>query len=274
MASVAESEIPEWAERLRDWQQGDYTLDVGQIVVVDAMDGADLSPLAGDAVGIAVVSQTCDIVNWGTGREWVVVSPLVEVDEARLENVRHGTTPAMALLTNPPRPNIVVDLSQAMTVHKSVIAKLTRASGLRTDRDRTAFADAIARKYGRFAFPDAFAEGVLRSLRARIKKSHGRASDQGRTYASIDSVRVAASPSWDSSDVTVGFRFILAPEGRRNEDRVVMNGVLAALLENIEWPAGFRAEDPPFTLLTTDEMSATEWLDSQEVDWQFISWSR
>ncbi|MDX8479858.1 hypothetical protein RFN28_15400 [Mesorhizobium sp. VK24D] len=274
MIPDAEAAAPEWAERLRSWQQGDYCLDVRQVVVVDGIENGDLLPAAGDALGFAVITQTCDIVNWGPAKEWVVVAPLVEASERLIDNVRRGTTPAFAPLERPPSPEVVVDLNQAMTLHKSLLASLTRVAGFETDAARSRFADAIGRKYSRFAFPDPFADNVLRALRTKLHKSHGKDSEQGRTYASIDFIRVVAAPSWDSRDIRVGFRFVLAPEFRRKEDRAVMSGVLGKLLAGIDWPEGFQPEDPPFTLMTVEEMTAAEWLGSQEVDLNFISISK
>lgn len=194
MIPDAEAAAPEWAERLRSWQQGDYCLDVRQVLVVDGIENGDLVPAAGDALGFAVITQTCDIVNWGPGKEWVVVAPLVEASERLIDNVRRGTTPAFAPLERPPSSEVVVDLNQAMTLHKSLLASLTRLAGFETDGARSRFADAIGRKYGRFAFPDPFADNVLRALRTKLHKSHGKDSEQGRTYASIDSIRVVPQP--------------------------------------------------------------------------------
>lgn len=194
--AAAEAGIPEWIERLRDWQQGDFALELTQVLVVDSVDNdGNLLPSAGDAIGLAVISQTCDIVNWGAGREWIVVAPLIEATEITFLNAQRGTTPAMAVLENPPSANVVVDLTQAMTIHKSLLAGLSRVSGFQSDPGRTRFADAISRKYGRFAFPDAFAENVLGAIRTRMHKTHGKDSDRGRTFAGCDSIRVAASPS-------------------------------------------------------------------------------
>jgi hypothetical protein len=161
-----------------------------------------------------------------------------------------------------------------MSLHKSVLAGLDRKEGFGSDESRARFADAIARKYGRFAFPDAFAEGVLAPLRKRLQKGHGKDSKQGRAYASIDSVSDVAIPAWECGDAAVGFRFVLAAPERLQEPRDVVAGMVAKLLQGIAWPEGFRPQDPPFTFMTTDEMSATDWLESQEVDWNFISFPK
>ena len=266
MEPEAGAETPEWAPPLREWRQGDYSLDIPQVLLASSFEDGDLVPVGGEAVGLAVLSQTCDIVNWGPGREYVAVAPLVEASETLISNARRGTSPAFALLENPPVPGVVIDLGQVMSLHKSVLARLDRREGFASESSRHRFADSLARKYGRFAFPDAFAEGVLAPLRKRLQKGHGKDSQQGRAFASIDCVRVVAVPSWDCGTASVGFRFVLASPDRLQEPRDIVAAAVTKLLKGIDWPEGFRPLDPLFTLMTTDEMSASDWIESQEVD--------
>lgn len=53
-----------------------------------------------------------------------------------------------------------------------------------------------------------------------------------------------------------------------------MAEVISDLLKSIEWPEGYEPEDPPFTLLTVEEMTAAQWIESQDVDFSFISISK
>lgn len=274
MEPEAGAETPEWAPPLREWRQGDYSLDIPQVLLASSFEDGDLVPVGGEAVGLAVLSQTCDIVNWGPGREYVAVAPLVEASETLISNARRGTSPAFALLENPPVPGVVIDLGQVMSLHKSVLARLDRREGFASESSRHRFADSLARKYGRFAFPDAFAEGVLAPLRKRLQKGHGKDSQQGRAFASIDCVRVVAVPSWDCGTASVGFRFVLASPDRLQEPRDIVAAAVTKLLKGIDWPEGFRPLDPLFTLMTTDEMSASDWIESQEVDWGYISFPK
>jgi hypothetical protein len=274
MTSSAGAEIPEWVDHLREWRQGDYTLDISQILLVTGFEDGDLVPKGGEAIGLVVISQTCDIVNWSEGKEWVTVAPLTEVNDAKLLGASRGTSPAWATLENPPAENVVADLNQMMTMHKSVLAGLARKRGFNTDIGGIRFAETLARKHGRFAFPDAFAQFVLAPLRTRIQKAHGKNSDQGKAYPSISHVRVAASPSWASAEIAIGFRFVLEPQETREVARNVISRVLSEHLSKIEWPNGYKPEDPVFTLQTAEEMSVREWLDSQPLDWDYISWSK
>ncbi|CAN7722607.1 hypothetical protein [Aminobacter sp. LjRoot7] len=271
---MGSDEAPAWAGILREWRQGDYTVEIDHILLANGR-GEDgfLEPVAGTAIGLVVISQTCDVVNYGNSdKEWVTVAALIKIDEAQLTNVQRGRAPTWTTLERPPAENVVVNLNQIMTIHKSVLAKVRREVGFDTDATRIRFADALARKHGRFAFPDVFSEQVLSDLRKRVTEAHKKDSDQGKAYRSIFSTRVSGAPNWDNAEVTVGFRFVLVPEAELQIERSKISEVVGTHLQKIKWPEGFKPENPPFVLQTEDEMSAKEWLESQEVDWGFISW--
>jgi len=256
---------------LRNWRQGDYTLDAPQFLVADSIEDGELVGSAVEVIGFAVVSQTCDVVNYGHDKQWVAVSPLVKVTPESYQEINGGRTPAAAALQNPPAENVVVDLNRMMTIHKSALAGLNRMPGFVTDEARSEFAACLERKHGRFAFPDVFNNGILGPLRKRIKDAHKKDSDNGKAYRSIDTVRVSASPSWESSEIEVGFRFVLAPEDRREANREAISKVIAAHLATLKWPVGYKPAKPQFILETLDDMRAKDWVESQPIDWNFIS---
>ncbi|MEZ6024412.1 MAG: hypothetical protein R3C16_13585, partial [Hyphomonadaceae bacterium] len=160
---------------LRSWRQGDFALtDVGFIHLADldrpltdsarnaakafAAEGATLGieSVFSHIVGLAVVSQTCDIVRSADKRPYVEVSPLVEVNSATLNEVRKRRRPAMAPIPSLLGKRVVVDLDRTMTVEKSIVTTWQRNEGCRTDEERRAFAAALARKRARYPFPDEF----------------------------------------------------------------------------------------------------------------------
>lgn len=204
-----------------EWQQGDYSLSMRSFPVVDDLEDGELA-LGGDAVvGVAVVTQTCDIVNTTPGKEHVVVCPLVEISQASLDGIRKGRTLAAAALEHPPAPNVVVDIGRMASLHKSALAKLERRDGFSTDAARIQFAEALERKFGRFAFPDQFNDGVLSKLRDRILGAHGKAaSEHGEAYRSIRTARVAAVPGWGArGEKRIVFHFVLESGARREATR-------------------------------------------------------
>ncbi|MGB8839546.1 MAG: hypothetical protein WCC64_00610 [Aliidongia sp.] len=149
---------------LTDWQQGDYTLAIREIFVADTWDGAQLSVITDPVHGLVVITQTCDIVNDSSGKEWVTVCPLVGGNEQLCSEAATGRTPAFATLETPTNPRLVVDLGRMMSLHKDVLARLPRRRGFVTDLNRSRFAAALERKHGRFAFPDKFSVQVLGRL--------------------------------------------------------------------------------------------------------------
>ena len=265
----------ELAEALGQWRQGDYSLAVTDFVLVDELvedGGPQLDARAETVPGLVVVTQTCDIVNAVPGKEYVVVCPLKELTEQAIEDVRKGRSPAAAMLEHPPQPNLVVDLGRMMSVHKSVLARLERRAGFSSDEGRARFAEALERKHGRFAFPDAFNDHVLAKLRKRIVEAHGKTtSENGKAYRSIQTVRVSATPHWEAPDIEVTFHFILVPEGGREATRAQIAKTLDDHLSKIAWPPGIRAAKPLYIMTTMEEMTAAAWTQSQPIDWDFIS---
>jgi hypothetical protein len=209
---------------LREWRQGDATLDAGTIFVHVANKRTPLTANARDAIakgevdadqdvfevlspvkGLVVTSQSCDIVRECSKSECVEVSPLVRIeDDSAFEEIRKRRRTRYAYLPGLADRKLVADLERTMTVEKAVVAGWSRVAGCTTDRERATFADALARKRRRFAFPDSFNLG-LRRFRDRIKKAEGKATPAGCLIAALDEIRVQASPSWVGAKVTVFF---------------------------------------------------------------------
>ena len=120
---------------LREWRQGDATLDVGTFLVHLADKRTPLTADARDAVargevdadenvfevlspvkGLVVVSQSCDIVRKCSKSECVEVSPLVLIeDERQIEGIRKRQRTRYAYLPGLADRKLVVDLERSMT---------------------------------------------------------------------------------------------------------------------------------------------------------------
>lgn len=274
MSQAPQSETPGWVEKLRAWRQGDYTTDLKSAITLEGIDDGSPDILDKDAEGVIVTSQTCDIVNLGAGREYITVVPLVKATASMVIDAEKGVTPSLAALEEPPAPDVVADLNRPVSVRKEYVAGWSRKEGFASDERRARFADILARKAGRFAFPDDFARHVLGSLRERARKAAGKDSEQGHAYASIASIRASAHPGWDAADVAVGFFFILEPEDRRQAKISQIRTVLAEHLKTIKWPQGFRAaSDGGFEVVSLDDLTARQFAESQPVDLDYLSWS-
>ena len=144
--------------------------------------------------GLALVTQTCDIVRTCTERPFVAVSPLVEVDQAHLRTVRRGIHPRHAIVPALRDHNLVVDLDRVMTVEKPLVAKWKRTPGCTTDAHARDFAQTLTRKHARFAFPDDFTS-FIKKLRDRLAGKHDKATAEGRTLQALRAIRFHAKPS-------------------------------------------------------------------------------
>lgn len=179
------------------WRQGDVALGVDwfahfanpALPLTDAAEGwfeahpdeepAQVELVESKVEGVVVVSQTCDLVLDCLERTHVEVAPLVQVDPARLPEILKLQRPRYAYVPAVATRFLVADLDRIMTVEKSVVMTWDRTLGCFSDEDRRLFAEALARKRLRPAFPDDFVEFV-RPLKERLTKRAGKQSDEGR----------------------------------------------------------------------------------------------
>jgi hypothetical protein len=147
-------------ERLAYWRQGDCV--VGREWFLHRFDAA--IPLTAEAAeaaaeetdlcetpvrGLAVLTQTCDLVKPSSKRPYVEVAPLVEVDPNTLREIGACRRPAYALIPALADQYLVADLDRTMTVEKAVVARWDRVAGCLTDGERRDFGRALARKRAR-----------------------------------------------------------------------------------------------------------------------------
>ncbi len=276
-------------DALLEWRQGDAVLEevpfflhladtrrpltpASQAIATEEApaDGADgLAGVASNLLGLVVVSQTCDIVRSCAKRPFVEVCALAEVSEQDLEDVRRLRRPAYAFLPGLSHLRLVADLDMTMTVEKSVLVPLRRVAGCRTDAERRAFADALARKRARFAFPDDFVV-AMGKVRQRLKERHGRGSPEGATARALMEIRVMAAPDWDADQVTLHFFFILAdgvpPPTSRDE------GQISDWVSRFDSSGRFKLDNEmPWRVCFLDDLDAATYLASDRVDLDDLS---
>lgn len=203
---------------LQEWRQGDLALDekwfihVGDpaVPLTDVSAEASetgLQALTSEVAGLAVVTQTCDIVRTCVVRQFVEVCPLVEVDDSKLQDVMRGRRPAYGVVPGLVGQRLVADLDRVMTVEKSVVAKWRRTPSGMSDAEARVFAQALARKRMRFAFPDDF-NGLIRKLQERLLGKHHRHTVEGRALRALREIRVQATPAWDADRIELTLLFI------------------------------------------------------------------
>ena len=255
---------------LADWRQGDVALGVTWFVQVEPPEEAgETHAIIEDGVkGLVAVTQTCDIVRPAEHRPYIEFAPLVEMASPEaFADVERGARPAYAVVPALRGRRLVADLDRSMTVHKAVVSGWPRTPGWSTDPEIRAFAQALARKRARFAFPDDFV-AVVSSLQDRVKRKHGRVSEEGEALRALREIRVQATPEWDAAAVDVMIYFIrergaVAPAPRG------WDGWLGEWLGLLR-PAGrFQAVDG--TVVGLDALTAEEYVASDPLDLDYLS---
>lgn len=141
--------------------------------------------------GAAIISQTCDVVL--SNRPNVLVAAVVELAPTEAVAARDGARPRyvhIPLFGD----SYFVDLEYVASVEKSSIDELSCTSGVDGGSDgaiRT-FALAVARRFGRFPFPDEVS-AWLRPLRSAVEDKYDKPnSGLGLALGDISELRIEA----------------------------------------------------------------------------------
>lgn len=262
---------------LASWRQGDCVLGEQwfahrlerSLPVTDAgraAAGAEADLAETQVPGFVIVTQTCDIVRSCAERPYVEVCPLVEVDERRLHEIQRGHRPAYGFLPLVANHKLVADLDRVMTVEKPAVARWKRTPGWGKDIEARHFAQALARKRVRFAFPDDFT-AFVRKLLKRLDEKHDRDSAEGRAIKGLREIRVSAAPSWDHTPCAVTFYFV------RNGEDVDFEGQEWSTF--IERWLKLVPESGRFTryghVTTLEDLRASDYVDSDPLDLDHLS---
>jgi hypothetical protein len=263
---------------LSQWRQGDLALEEFWFVhVADPTtplseaaaqaDGDGIQALTSEVAGLVVVTQTCDIVRSCTTRPYVEVSPLVQVSEADFRHVLRGRRPAQATLPNLEKDRLVADLDRVMTVEKSIVSKWKRTPGCSDDAECRRFAQALARKRVRFAFPDDFTT-LVRKLQSRLAEKHEKSTDEGRALRALREIRVQASPSWDAPHIDI-FIWFVRHDGDTNFEGRNWADLLKEWLQLV--PTAGRIESVQGGVVTLQDLDAGDYVDSDPFDLDHLS---
>lgn len=264
-------------EAIRPWRQGDFVrgrygflfrISPDKPLTVEAELPAHegFSAAEADVIGFMVLTQSCDIIRDCKDRPFVQVSPLVEVEEQVVHEVRRGYRPRFAWVPGFAGESLVADLDQVMTVEKSVVAAWTRNPGCKTEQDAHRLALMLSRKLSRPAFPNDFTI-YAESLENRISSKHDRDSEEGRALGALDEIRVRAAPSWVAPKVELTFYFI------RNPDVAVFDGTgwdsyLQRWLNLLPTSERYTAYG---VVLTLDDLTARDYVESDPLDLDYLS---
>lgn len=255
--------------------------------------------------GLAVLTQTCDIVpRPDRHRPFVAVAPLVGLEGHEALEARRGRRPRYAHLPAYENGRFCVDLDRITTVETGVLLRYPRLPGLSTDQHRAAFGRAVARKFGRFPFPDDLPRALARWRYHVISKHDRERSPEGSLYRYAVDVRLSVLGIWDDDAIYVivsvlfppGFLPPTDPDTHPEIGSVeaitslpaadiaqklcdgVSNPQIGALMcERLEqlWadrctPTG-RVRSIEFELVGTDDMTVDTYLESYSFDLEFLS---
>ena len=274
--------------QLRRWRQGDVSLDAG-LEFIYLADQASIStwqqsdekatlslaseqntpsvvPILEEIRGVAMLTQTCDIIRDCQVRPFVEVAPLVELEPHVVEEVRRLKRPRFAYVSATAHEGLVADLDRTMTVEKAVVAHWTRIAGLGTEQEARDFALALSRKRSRFAFPDDFTIAA-RDLQRRIVATHNRQTAEGAHLRSLIEIRVRAAPSWDNKTVELDWWFIKEndPEDTPSE----WSTFVALWIDLFEQTGRFKINS--WTACRLQDISAQDYVESDHLDLDRLS---
>lgn len=185
------------------WRQADqFSLDSVAVTSATGEPG-----LVETTNGVALVSQSCDVVL--PHRLNVQVAPIIELVGNDARAARDGKRSRYAHL---PRlgDTSFADLDHVSTVAKTALAGKRVGEGVAGDDETRRFAAAIARRFGRFAFPDDVSD-AMKALRDLVQsKATKPQSPFGRVLADVLELR-AESKAWAAVASEVTIVFVLFP---------------------------------------------------------------
>lgn len=153
--------------------------------------------LAGPGGLFVVVSQTCDVVQ--PKRELLQLAPLVRLGDPEVQRgARKKANPRYPLVHDAEEP-LFADLSNIQSVKKTAVLDtvVRKDLGFPSDTDAREFGLAVARWFGRFAFPDniqPWLAPVQELIRDKYEKPN---APFGQVLQAVSEVRVEAD-SWSA----------------------------------------------------------------------------
>jgi len=192
------------AEAMMGYRQADV---LETFTAVPAL-GPDGEPVAVPApLGVVLVSQTCDIVL--PTRQAVQVARRIrlggyEAREARdRKRTRYAHLPQIS-------DRDFADLDVIGTVAKGRIAAQPRIVGVNTDEEIRRFAGDVARKFGRFPFPNEVTPW-LRPLETVVASKARKNSPEGYALGQVVELRVEAAAGWGKPPFELTLCVIVQP---------------------------------------------------------------
>lgn len=196
--------VPAWADRIREYRQGD-------VLRVDSIP-RKIAPGVVDWVetplGVAVITQTCDLVL--SDRPTAHLVPVVELPASEAKANRSGRRPHLVHL-----PALgeccFADLTFMATVDKQVVVDAERVPGVKDIADVRKFGQRVGRRFSRFAFPDEVVPWLRPLQSVAESRAPKESSPIGWAFQRVASLRLWCEDEWDSSPYALTLFVVLEP---------------------------------------------------------------
>jgi hypothetical protein len=203
-SSPGDDQVEPIGEVCRLWRQGDVFLDTKAYF----FDQAWRPTLTGTANGSVVISQTCDAGL--PNRPMIQLAPAVKlVDQNAINQAADGKRPQYV-----PIPQLggefFGDLEIVTTVAKTALRGCERIAGVQSDDEVRQFAFAVARRFGRFAYPDEVVKVLEPVSDILASKARRENSPLGKVLANVNSFRVQCE-DWSSPPYYLSLLVIMDP---------------------------------------------------------------
>ena len=248
------------------WRQGDLALTPLELPIVILEDGEEVWAAMDAPHGVMLLTQSCDVIRQVETRPNVTVAVLVPASEEELARAKRLEVPSRVWIPALDNSGLLVDLDATATVHKSVVATWPRTPGCADDSARKALSRALARHRQRFAFPDEFNELIM-PVRRWIESKRSKASHQGEFVRAMTEVRVQC----DNWDAPTELTYLVIVDHRPDDDATMANWEESAKVLQAKVADNGNFPDGEFRIVTVDEVSAREYLESDRLDWDGLS---
>lgn len=165
--------------------------------------------------GVVVLSQDCDIVQ--SDRLTVQVAPIVILDGDVARQAESGHRPRYISIPNA-GPGRFGDLECIATVHKNVLGKIPHRPGVSNTLESRKFAQAMGRRFTRFAFPGNLHPWLHPLEDVLQQKARRPQSPIGQVLAKVKEIRIHAAGGWQQAPYSLTV-IIIVEEGELPGDQ-------------------------------------------------------
>lgn len=255
------------AKPLEDWRQGDVILAPFRLPVLAPSSNGALAIRNHSAdEGIAIISQSCDVVKDIAKCPWIQVAPLVKVDPDQFDQVEQRKHPRLTTVPALRDHSLAIDLDFCCSIEKQAIAHYDRVCGCPCDQSQARLSEDLARHRGRFAFPDDFNAEIAAHVKAWFKDKVKRDSPAAELARQVTEVRVLCDDLSDPKQITLWLMLDEAPKLPLAEEWMnALNTLARRASKSSKFP------DVDVDLIAYGDISAAEYRSTYLLNWEDVS---